>query len=156
MSEPSPAFMLDTNVFSRVVDGVIPVPAAAGRRLLVTGVQADECRATPCPARRAELLRAIEELAPELCLASTFCLGIEGAGFGQAEWNDGSGRFDAMLTRLKAIDRKPPRQHVNQIRDIVIAETALKLGATLVSDDGALRQIVLEFGGTADPSSHLT
>ena len=40
-------------------------------------------------------------------------------------------------------------------RDIVIAETALKLGAVLVSDDAKLRQVIAEFGGTAVPSAGL-
>jgi hypothetical protein len=157
MSTEPQAFMLDTNVFSRVLDGVLPLPAKTGRRFLVTGVQADECRSTPCPTRRAGLLQAIEEIAPELCLASSFCLGIEGAVFGQAEWNDGTGRFEDMLARLKALDRKQrtEAQHLNQIRDIVIAETAIKLGAVLVSDDAKLRQVVVEFGGAAVPSAHL-
>ena len=46
------------------------------------------------------------EIGPELCLASSFCLDTEGAGSDQAEWNDGSGRFEAMLARLKALDKK--------------------------------------------------
>ncbi|MCJ2034729.1 hypothetical protein [Methylobacterium sp. J-068] len=61
-----------------------------------------------------------------------------------------------MLSRLKEIDGKPRRQNLNQIRDIVIAETAIKLGATLVSDDAKLRSVVEEFGGKAVPSSDLS
>lgn len=147
--------MLDTNVFSRVLDGVLPVTRKAGRRFLVLGVQADECKATRDPARRAGLLRAMEEVAPKLCAAASFCFGIEGAGFGQAHWNDGTSRFDVMLSRLKVLDPKPPKKDANQIRDIVIAETALKLGATLVSDDVALRAVMTEFGGVAVASGHL-
>ncbi|KOX41414.1 hypothetical protein ADL19_31580 [Streptomyces purpurogeneiscleroticus] len=152
------ALMLDTNIFSRVLDGVLSLPARGERRFLVTGVQADECRSTPCPVRRAGLLRTIEVIAPELCLASSFCLGIEGAGFDQAEWNDGSGKFEGMLARLKALDKKQKTeaQNLNQIRDIVIAETVNKLGAVLVSDDAKLRQVVVEFGGAAVPSAHLS
>ena len=155
-TEPQ-VFMLDTNVFARVLDGVLSLPARAERRFLVTGVQADECRSTPCPTRRAGLLQAIEEIAPELCLASSFCFGIEGAGFDQADWNDGSGKFEGMLARLKALDKKQKTeaQSLNQIRDIVVAETAVKLGAVLVSDDAKLRQVMVEFGGTAVPSAGL-
>ena len=157
MTTKPQAFMLDTNVFSRVLDGVLSLPAKTGRHFLVTGVQADECRSTPCPTRRAGLLKAIEEIAPKLCLASSFCLGIEGAGFGQAEWNDGSGKFEGMLARLKVLDKKQKTeaQHLNQIRDIVIAETAIKLGATLVTDDEKLRQVMVEFGGNAVLSAYL-
>lgn len=153
-AEPK-AFMLDSNVFSRVCNGVLPLPAKDGRRFLVTGIQAAECRRTPCPDRRAALLQAIEEVDPELCAAASFCWDVEGAGWDQASWNDGTGRFETMLGRLKALDKKPARQHLNQIRDIVIAETALKLGATLVTDDERLRQVVEEFGGTAVPSAAL-
>ena len=155
-TEPQ-AFMLDTNVFSRVLDGVLSLPARGERRFLVTGVQADECRSTPRPTRRAGLLRTIEEIAPELCLASSFCFDIEGAGFDQAEWNDGSGKFEGMLARLKGLDKKQKTkaQNLNQIRDIVIAETAIKLGVVLVSDDAKLRQVMVEFGGGVVPSAHL-
>lgn len=157
MSTEPQAFMLDTNIFSRVLDGLLPLPPKTGRRFLVTGVQADECRSTPCPTRRAGLLQTIEEIAPESCLASSFCLDIEGAGADQAEWNDGTGRFEAMLARLKVLDKKQKTeaQHLNQIRDIVIAETAIKLDAALVTDDVRLRQVISEFGGTALPSARL-
>lgn len=153
--------MLDTHVFDRVLDGRVPRAWLEDRRLMVTGVQAAELRAVPDVPderrqRREDLLRVMEEIAPELCVASTFCWGIDGAGFDQAEWNDGSGRFDAMLSRLKSIGRKPKSQDANQIRDIVIAETALKLGATLVTDDAALGQVVGEFGGKAISSAALT
>ncbi|MCJ2092048.1 hypothetical protein MKK67_05950 [Methylobacterium sp. J-072] len=155
MSADPEAFMLDTNVFSRVCDGVLPVPSKAGRRFLVLGVQTDECRATRDPSRRATLLRAVEEVDPDLVPAASFCFGIEGAGWDQANWNDGTGRFEAMLARLKVVDPKSPKKELNQIRDIVIAETALKLGATLVSDDVALRAVMTEFGGIAVASAHL-
>lgn len=155
MSAEPGAFMLDSNVFSRVCDGALSLPSQNGRRLLVTGVQAAECKATRDPGRRAALLRVIKEIAPELCLAASFCLDIDGAGFGQSEWGDNTGRFEAMLARLKVLDPKPPKKDLNQIRDIVIAETALKLGATLVTDDSGLQQVVKEFGGTAVPSAAL-
>ncbi len=110
MSTGPLVYMLDSNVFSRVLDGVLPLPEKAGRRFLVTGVQADECRATRDPNRRAGLLRAIEEVDPELCAAASFCWDIEGAGWDQASWNDGTGRFEAMLARLKVLDPKPSRK----------------------------------------------
>ncbi|WP_336490646.1 hypothetical protein [Methylobacterium nigriterrae] len=45
-----------------------------------------------------------------------------------------------MLERLKQLDKKSKSeaQHLNQIRDIVIAETAIKLGATLPTRAGGL------------------
>lgn len=157
MSDHSETLMLDTHLFDRVLDGEVLRASLVGRKIFVTGVQTAELRAMPDTKqqRRAELLQVVEEVSPELRLASSLCFDIDGAGFGQAEWNDCTGRFDAMLARLKDIDHKPPRQHLNQIRDIIIAETAIKLGATLVSDDAKLREVVEEFGGKAVSSSYL-
>lgn len=149
--------MLDTHLFDRVLDGLLPISALTGQRLFVTAVQVAEVQAMPNTkaVRRASLLRTIELVAPNWQAAASFCADIEGAGADQAEVNDGTGRFEEMLARLKALDPKPPKKDANQIRDIVIAETALKFGATLVSDDVALRTVMAEFGGFAVASGHL-
>ena len=142
------AFMLDTTFFNRVLDGQILPESYLGLSLLVTGVQADELRATPNTIRRADLLAVYKETSPTSLLASSFSFGIEGAGFGQAYWNDGSGNFEKMLARLQQLDPKN-KKRPGQLRDILIAETAIKNGATLVSGDSNLRQVVSEFGGHA-------
>ena len=85
-------------------------------------------------------------------LAESFALDIEGAGFDQANWNDGTGKFEKMLNRLQELDgksKKKSRNSLNQIRDILIAETAIKNHATLVSGDDNLRRVVSDFGGSA-------
>jgi hypothetical protein len=140
--------MLDTNVFNHVLDGRISLSSLEGRRLLVTGVQVSELRATRSTDKRAALLATFEEIQPTQALAESFCWGIEGAGFDQANWNDGSGNFDKMLARLQHLDTKT-KEKLNQVRDILIAETAIKSGAILVSGDSNLRQVVSEFGGDA-------
>lgn len=141
-------YMLDTNVFNDVLDGEISSALFAGHRLLVIGVQADELRATrEDPKRRENLLAVFGKINPEVVLASSFAFDIEGAGFDQAYWNDRSGNFEKTLARLKELDRK--NRNLNQLRDILIAETAIKNGATLVSRDTKLRQVVSEFGGCA-------
>ncbi len=149
------SYMLDTNVFNGVLDGkALPASFANVRRiLLVTGIQADELRATGKPERRAALLAVYEEIRPTSLPASSFAFDIEGAGFDQAYWNDGSGNFEKMLARLRQLDPKN-KSTPNQVRDILIAETAIKNGATLVSGDSNLRQVVSEFGGNAiDPDN---
>jgi predicted nucleic acid-binding protein len=147
-------YMLDTNVFNAVLDGKVLLASLVGRRLLVTGVQADELRATGKPERRAALLAVYEEIHPTTLPASSFAFGIEGAGFDQAYWNDGGGNFEKMLARLRQLDPKN-KNTPNQLRDILIAETAIKNGATLVSGDSNLRQVVSEFGGNAlDPDNY--
>ena len=54
-----------------------------------------------------------------------------------------------MLARLQQLDPKKEKFKLNQVRDILIAETAIKKGAILVSGDSNLRQVVSEFGGHA-------
>lgn len=145
-------YMLDTTVFNSLLDGKASLASFAGSRLLVIGVQADELRATPDTKRRAELLARFEEIDPDILPASSFAFDIEGAGFDQAYWNDGTGNFQKMLARLQELDAKKKRKKKdvrNQLRDILIAETAIKNAATLVTSDGNLQTVVLEFGGRA-------
>ncbi len=147
-------YMLDTNIFNAVLDGKVLPASFVGRRLLVTDVQADELRATGKPERRAALLAVYEEIHPTSLPASSFAFGIEGAGFDQAYWNDGSGNFEKMLALLQQLDPKN-KKGPNQVRDILIAETAIKNQATLVSRDSNLRRVVSEFGGsTIDPDQY--
>ena len=144
-------YMLDTNVFNDLLGGKVPLTSLRGRRLLVIGVQGHELRATRDTSRRAALLAVFEDIRPTLTLASSFCFGIEGAGFDEANWNDGSGKFDEMLALLQHLDnhKRKKKERLNQIRDILIAEAAIKNGATLISSDINLRKVVFEFGGSA-------
>jgi len=139
--------MLDTTVFNAVLEGKVSLASFAGSQLLVIGVQAAELRATKNLKKRAELLAVYDEIHAAKVPASSFAFDIEGAGFDQACWNDGSGNFERMLARLQELDGK--KNFANQVRDILIAETAIKNGATLVTGDSKLRKVVLEFGGRA-------
>jgi hypothetical protein len=96
--------MLDTNVFNDVLDGKIWPEVFAGHRLFVIGVQTDEIQATKKIERRESLLAVFKDIAPTSLLASSFAFDIEGAGFNQAHWNDGSGNFDKMLSRLQTLE----------------------------------------------------
>jgi predicted nucleic acid-binding protein len=125
----SQRYMLDTVIFNRAVDGRIPMASFAGRNVAVTGVQRGELAATSNPERRAQLFGAFEEMRPRTIRASSFALDIEGVGLDQAYWNDGSGNFERMLARLCALDAKcgkRPHDRRGQMRDILIAETAIK------------------------------
>jgi hypothetical protein len=151
MTDPV-AYMLDTNVFNAAADGQIPVETFVGRKMLATNVQVAEVSATRSDERRARLLDTFTKLDPASVPASSMVWGLAGAGWDQANWNDRSGAFEKMLVRLKELDaqaKKKPSDPRNQLGDIVIAETALKLGATLVTDDANLRQTLIESGGRA-------
>lgn len=148
---PLPLYMLDTNVFNDLCDENIPLSIFGGHRLIATAIQFDELRNTPKIQRRTALLDKFQEVAPEVVNAASFAFDIEGAGWNQADWNDSSGNFDRMLTRLKELDEAKGRKKrpLNQERDILIAETAIKAGAILVSGDVSLRCVVREYGGCA-------
>lgn len=148
-SDSMAVFMLDTTVFNHLIDGKISLFPVDGHRLLAIGVQLDELRATSNCARRTRLLAKFEEINPETILASSFAWGVEGAGWDQACWNDGSGKFGDMLKRLHELDREKKRKKkpLNQLRDILIAETAIKRGATLITGDENLSKVVSDFGG---------
>src|SRR6266436_1307313 len=97
MTAPANSYMLDTTLFNDVLDGKVSVTPSASRRLLVTGIQASELRATKNEIRRAALLAAFEELNPSVALTSSFAFDIEGAGWDEACWNGGSGNYERML-----------------------------------------------------------
>jgi hypothetical protein len=84
----------------------------------------------------------------QVTVASSFAFDVEGAGWGEACFNDGSGNFEKMLGRLRELDRTK-KSPLGQVRDILIAETAIKSGATFVTNDKNLRQVTSEFGGRA-------
>ncbi len=138
--------MLDTTEFNRFLDHGGAIPSRGNKRLLVTGIQKSQLLATANPARRAQLLDVFEAIAPSKVLASSFTFDVEGAGFDQAHWNDGSGRFEAMLNLLQNLDRKK-KDRRGQVKDVLIAETAIKYGAALVSGDKALCKVMETFGG---------
>jgi predicted nucleic acid-binding protein len=142
-------YMLDTNLFNRLVEGKLSVAAVSHLRLLATHVQLSELRATKNLERRNKLLAVFDDVGPEIVL-SAFLLDIEGAGLDQGELVDPArhARFARMLERLQALEAKR-RDARNQIRDIAIAEKALDFGATLVTDDPELGKVMEEFGGRA-------
>jgi predicted nucleic acid-binding protein len=148
--EPPPKYMLDTNVFNKVLDGAVSFETFAVP-LLATRIQKSELGNTRDPLRRERLLAVFTEADPVIPLTASAAWDIEGAGWSQACWNDGSGTFQRMLARLRELDenkRRPPPP-LNQERDILTAETAIKNGAILVTDDANLREVVTEFGGCA-------
>ena len=55
----------------------------------------------------------------------------------------------ARLTELDAPSKNKDRGPRNKIRDILIAETAIKINAVLISGDANLQLVVSEFGGKA-------
>jgi hypothetical protein len=136
-------YMLDTTVFNAVVKARLPLSALAGRRLFATHVQLDELENTSCEQLRARLRAAFEEIAAERLPTESAVWDV--SKWDQAKWPAEDGNFEKMLARLEELDGK--KRHPNQLRDILIAETAIKNSLTLVSGDPNLRTVTTEFGG---------
>jgi predicted nuclease of predicted toxin-antitoxin system len=143
-------YMLDTTEFNAVAERRLPLSAIAGRRLFATHVQLDEIKNTPCDQIRAHLHAAVEEISAERLPTESAVWDV--SRWDQAKWSTKDSAFDEMRTRLEALDKAGKtrkKSPMNQARDILIAETAIRNKLTLVSGDSNLRRVTIEFGGHA-------
>jgi predicted nucleic acid-binding protein len=140
-------YMLDTNFFNRVVAGEIAVDLIARYAVFATHVQRDELGRTRDDAKRAQLLAAFDAVGPGMKPTSTAV--FDDSKWDECQWSADDGVYEAMLARLEALDRASdkPWKEFNQSRDIRIAETAIKNGLMLVTNDANLATVMLEFGG---------
>jgi predicted nucleic acid-binding protein len=151
------AYMLDTNVFNKVLDGEVSAEAFRDLRLVATHVQWDELKATERKdaTRAAKLLSIFEKIDPEM--ESTASAFYDVSNWDQSTYSGEDDVVRAMLARLQQLNADAGKTHrdpKNPIRDVLIAHTAIKIGATLISYDPQLRQLVSEFGGrTSVPPS---
>jgi predicted nucleic acid-binding protein len=146
-AERSDGCMLDTTVFNAVAKGEIPISVFAGLRLFATHVQLDELENTPRERLRGRLRAAFQKIAAESLSTETGVWDV--SRWDQAKYPTEDSAFEDMCTRLKALDKASEKHHLNRLRDILIAETAIRNGLTLVSGDANLRTVTAEFGGCA-------
>lgn len=157
-------FMLDTNVFNRILDGKIELPKLrSGQSYFVTHIQLDELNATRDEARKGDLLRIFNQVpqkkvsttsavwdvskwdeagwSHEETLIPTESLVIGVSRIGLTKISDGS-IYSKLKNTLDTLKKKS-----NNIQDALIAETSIKNGWTLVSEDQILRTVVQQIGG---------
>jgi hypothetical protein len=144
-------YMLDTTEFNAVAKGYVDVSSYAGMRLFATHVQLDELNNTRSEEMRAQLLAVFNEVAPEKLLTESGFWGV--SNWGECKWSARDGISIKMLARLGELDGE--ERYPNQHRDILIVETAIKNGLTLISGDRNLRDVTAEFGGKViEPPRH--
>jgi predicted nucleic acid-binding protein len=155
--------MLDTNVFNHVLDGRLDPEQLRGRHLVATHVQRDEIQATRNEDRRAALMELFEDFVPQRTPTTSAVAGISAAGeacasasgvvptesfvfdvsrWDEAKWSREDDVFSAMLSDLNDLNGVKR----NNIKDVLIAETALRNGWTLVTDDADLAQVASKYG----------
>ena len=151
------AYMLDTNVFDRLLDKEVSIDAFRGRHLLATHVQLEELEAAKknYPERAADLLSIFEEIDPKMHNTTSGLWDV--SNWDQSDWSAKDGVVENMLKRLRELDALAGKKHrpKNAGRDVLIAHTAINIDAMLISDDEPLRQLVSEFGGRTIPPSDL-
>jgi hypothetical protein len=138
--------MLDTTEFNAAAKGQIALSTYEGLRLFATHVQLDELNNTKCEKNRARLLAAFHEIDAEKLPTETAIWGV--SRWDEAKWSADDGIFDRMLARLIELDGRDRGQ--NQRHDILIAETSIKNGLTLISADENLRTVTAEFRGRVE------
>jgi predicted nucleic acid-binding protein len=142
-------FMLDTNVFNRALAGEIPPSAFSGRPIFTTHIQRNELENTPDNDKRERLLETFKAFDPTNVPTSSFVFDV--SEWDMACWSDDDGVWEAILARIKELDRAAGKRPLplNQERDATVAETAIKLRLTLLTNDRTLSAVVGEFGGKA-------
>ena len=134
-------YMLDTNIFNAIKDGDIDIEAIfSGLPIFVTHVQLDEIRATRNEVRRAQLEDVVREVPHQELQTTSIVWGV--SRWDRARWSNGV-LFQELRERLDALNSGKG----NNSKDILIAETAIQGGLTLVTNDRDLTRVTAEFGG---------
>jgi len=138
-------FMLDTNVFNRVLDGAYdPTLLSLRGQLLVTHIQLDEITATSNTERRNKLLSTFKLVEHQKILTAAGAWNV--TQWSDAQWTPEDGSYNAMLASLD----KRNKNKKNNTQDILIGLTVVKGRYTLVTDDSDLAAVVKEFGGASE------
>jgi len=138
-SEPEKKYMLDTNVFNHFLDGKITLEQLSGHELFATHIQRDELEQTRSSERRSQLLSVFQSIEPKISSTATTVWGI--SKWGLAKYGDDDGVYEALLKRIRELDEKFSKNKKfpeNQSKDALIAETAIREGLILVTNDRSL------------------
>ncbi len=157
--------MFDTNVFNRILDGVISLQSLTGGVVAhATHVQRDEINNTKDAGRRMALAEVFGEAVAESTPTDSFVLGVSRLGearlggervvpttsavwdvsrWDQASWGTDDNLYSRLKTELDTLNRNKP----NNVHDALIAETSVKGGYVLITDDSDLVAVTNKYGG---------
>ena len=162
--EMPPGYMFDTNVFNRILDGVIPLHALSQVEAYATHIQRDEINNTTNPVRRAALALVFADVVAASLPTDSFVLDVSRldearlggervvptesavygvSRYGQAKYAAEDNLYSALKDRLDSINSAK----LNNVHDVLIAETSIKGGHVLVTDDTDLAAVTKEYGG---------
>lgn len=166
-------YMFDTNIFNRILDGIINVNVPhSNAKFFATHVQNDELSKTPEQSRRQSLLNTFKEVTSNRIPTETFVLDhsrLDEARLGgenilptesavwdvsawdQSGWNANTDLYLNIKSELDKLNKGKP----NNVQDALIAETAIKNKLVLVTDDAHLLTIATKFGCKCNNSKNL-
>lgn len=162
----------DTNIFNAILDGSLDIGQFKGLAY-ITHIQHDELQNTKDPTRKHALLKIFDEVVTDESSIDTesFVLDVsrlnmaklggrrlptesaiwDVSRYGQAKWTPEDSIYQAIKDRLDSFKKKQ-----NNIQDALIAETAIKNGLALVTNDQNLCTVAKEFGGTVKNLEEIT
>ena len=142
-------FMFDTNIFNEILDRRIDVNSLPKQsKYYVTHIQKDEIMATKDTNKKNQLLKIFNSMPQDKMPTESGIWG--GSKWGEAKWSDGKS-LNAILKMIKELDKKDHKKKSdeNQTRDALISETCIKNLLILVTNDGNLHDVTIEFKGRA-------
>jgi hypothetical protein len=133
--------MLDTNALNGATDYRLTPNAFVGRRVFVTHVQRNELSQTSSDTRRQALLDSLTAIGPQKLPTESSVWDI--SEWDEAKWSADDGVFERLFSEITELDRQTGKgtTKINRQRDAVIAETALKNGLILISNDRNLTAV---------------
>jgi predicted nucleic acid-binding protein len=135
------SYVVDTNIFNKLVDGTINVAdLPSDGPFVATHVQIDEINNTKDSERRVRLSLVFAEVRPNIVPTESFVVGVSRLGHGKL--SDGV-LFKKLKQELDALNKSKS----NNVQDVLITEVAIVNGFTLLTTDRDLAEVVEKQGG---------
>jgi hypothetical protein len=157
--------MFDTRAFNLILDKGFPLESLKDCvTAYATHIQRDEISNTRNPERRSALLHVFKEVVSESVPTDSVVLGVSRLGeaclggkrvvptesavwgvsrWGEAKWTANDNLYTPIKISLDALNDGKR----NNMQDALIAETSIKGGYTLVTDDTHLVEVTKGYGG---------
>ena len=157
--------MFDTRAFNLILDGGFPLESLKDRvAAYATHIQRDEISNTKNSERRLALLQVFKDVVSESVPTDSLVLGVSRLGearlggervvptesavwgvsrWGEAKWTANDNLYTPIKASLDTLNKSKP----NNVQDALIAETSIKGGYVLVTDDTALIEVTKRYGG---------
>jgi len=153
-------FILDTNVFNKILDNKIDISKflELGHKYYVTHIQRDEILNTKADERRHSLIALFFDIVDLNIPTESAVVGVSRVGgakiiptesavfgvscWGQCKFTAKNNLFEPIKDALDKIKNKK-----NNLQDALIAETSIKNGYILITNDVNLATIVKDYNG---------